>query len=567
MIRLIRKLIFVDTTEDEKGLPSRYRRMWLNTVLAVAAVGVIPLLLVTGINYYLYQQSFKKEITQPIRRITAITKHSLESFLEERIAAAKYVVSREQPKDLFDEAKLKGIFKRMRNSFGGLVDIGVLDSEGVMRTYTGPYDLKGKNYRNQDWFNKSLARDLYVSDVFLGHRQLPHFIIAVKRDEGMGKPLIFRATIDIEGIVKRIHVAGLKRNSDAFLVNKDGLLQTPSSLFGKTLDKFNGYIPPYSQESELYENITLNKKKYLMGVAYIENSSFIYLILVDQEKIMDTWFTYQGEMLIIFFVSIIILIVLIMRITTIWVSRIKEADLRREATLHNAEHTNRMASIGRLAAGVAHEINNPLAIINEKAGLITDIMKISPDLPNKEKLLSQTDKIIQSVNRCSDITHRLLGFARHMDIKYEPVDIPNLIQEVLSFLEKEASYRDISVDINVTKNIPTIQSDKGQLQQLFLNLINNSFDAMEVGGHLQITIASALSNKISISITDDGKGIPKKNMERIFEPFYTTKKAKGTGLGLSITYGIVQKLGGRISVDSEVGKGTTFVVTLPISLP
>ncbi len=568
MGRLLAKFFFVDDPDVEnEGSSSRYRRMWRNTVFAVAAVCIIPLLTITTINYYLYQQSFQKEITQPIQRITAITKRSLESFLEERISAAKYVVSRERPEDLFDSEKLAGIFKRMRQSFGGIVDIGVVDSEGIMQTYVGPYELHGKNYQDQDWFTKSLVRDVYVSDVFLGHRKVPHFIIAIKRDGEKGEPLIFRATVDIEGMVRQIQVAGLKRYSDAVLINRDGLLQTPSRLCGSDLVPFSGEVPPYSEGTQLFEDMKIKDRTYFMGSAYIEKSPFIFIILVEKKGLMAGWLAYQGEMLGILIASVLAIMLLIMRITNRWIMRIREADLRREATLHNVEHTNRMASIGRLAAGVAHEINNPLAIINEKAGLINDILDYSGDIPQKDKLSKQTDTIIKSVNRCSDITHRLLGFARHMDVKHEPVAIDSLIRDVLGFLEKEAMYRDIQVDMQVTEALHTIHSDKGQLQQLFLNLINNAFDAMKKGGRLLISIENRPLECVSITIKDDGVGIPKDDMEKIFEPFFTTKKNKGTGLGLSITYGIVKKLRGTISVESEIGKGTSFIVTLPVNRP
>jgi signal transduction histidine kinase len=239
--------------------------------------------------------------------------------------------------------------------------------------------------------------------------------------------------------------------------------------------------------------------------------------------------------------------------------------MRREASMHNIEHTNRMASIGRLAAGVAHEINNPLAIINEKAGLIKDLLGMSESQPlDKERLLKQTTSIIQSVTRCSEITHRLLGFARHMDVRIEPVAVEALIHDVLGFLEKEADYRGIHVKMDVADALPTIHSDRGQLQQLFLNLINNAFEAMKKGGNLEITLKDRGPEHVEVKIRDDGIGIAQKDIEHIFEPFYTTKKGKGTGLGLSISYGIVKKLRGTIYVESELGKGTTFTVTLPV---
>ncbi len=300
-----------------------------------------------------------------------------------------------------------------------------------------------------------------------------------------------------------------------------------------------------------------------MGSAAIEGSPFIFVILVGQKKLMSGWLLYQGEMLAFLVVSIVAILLIIMWITTGWVHRLKESDLHREATLHNVEHTNRMASIGRLAAGVAHEINNPLAIINEKAGLITDILGSSPGTPQKEKLLQQTGSIIKSVTRCSEITHRLLGFARHMDTKHEPIVIDKLIREVLGFLEKEAIFRDIRIEMTVADSLPTVHSDQGQMQQLFLNLINNAFDAMEKGGCLRIDIRGLKPGRVSVTIEDDGIGISQANLENIFEPFFTTKKSHGTGLGLSITYGIVKKLKGTIEVESEVGKGTRFTINLP----
>jgi two-component system NtrC family sensor kinase len=563
-----KKIFFTDRHIEEAGKSSRYRRMWQKTVIAVSAVSIIPLVGITGVNYFMYRKSFQKELTQPIHSIASVTKHSLESFIEERIAAAKYVASRERSEDLFDEDKVAGIFKRMRQSFGGIVDIGVIDSDGIMRTYAGPYDLKGKDYRDQDWFGKVLVRDVYVSDIFLGHRQLPHFVIAVKRENEEGRPIIFRATVDTEGLAQQIKIAGHIQNSDTFLLNREGILQTQSRFFGDAFQQFPGMLPPYTEGPQLIEDLKIQDNSYIMGYSFINRSPFLFVIIAHREDILSGWQTYKKEMLASLILSTLAILLLIMRITSNWVERIKQADLRREASLHNIEHTNRMASIGRLAAGVAHEINNPLAIINEKAGLIKDLLGMAESIPpDREKLIKQTNSIIQSVTRCSEITHRLLGFARHMDIKTEPVAIDVLIRDVLGFLEKEADYRDIHIDMHVADTLPTIHSDRGQLQQLFLNLINNAFEAMGKGGELEISIMDRDPDHVVVKITDNGIGIAQKDIEHIFEPFYTTKKTKGTGLGLSISYGIVKKLRGTIYVESELGRGTTFTVTLPVVRP
>jgi two-component system NtrC family sensor kinase len=562
---LFQKFIFSGTPGDKAEYSSRYRRMWRNTVLAVSAVCLVPLLTITGVNYYMYHRSFRHEITQPIEHISATTKRSLESFLEERIAAAQYIVSREQAEDLYDPEVLDGILGRMRNSFGGIIDIGVVDSGGVMRAYAGPYDLDGKSDREQDWFKKAVLRDVFVSDVFLGHRNLPHFIIAVNRSDTSGRSLIFRSTIDTDFIIRQIQLAGTKRDYDAFLINRAGLLQTPSRLYGEALDSFPGGFPQYSDNPVLVDEVVIEGQDYFMGSTSIAGSPFILVILVGQKNLMSGWFVYQREMLAFLIISVVAILLIIMWVTTGWVGQLKESDLQREATIHSVEHTNRMASIGRLAAGVAHEINNPLAIINEKVGLITDILGSTTEVPQKEKLLKQAGMILKSVTRCSKITHRLLGFARHMDTTHEPIAVDALIREVLGFLEKEASFRDVLIDMTVSDSLPTVCSDKGQMQQLFLNLINNAFDAMENGGCLQINICDLKPDKVSVTIVDDGIGISKDDLKNIFEPFFTTKKSLGTGLGLSISYGIVQKLHGTIKVESEVGKGTCFTITLPVS--
>ena len=173
--------------------------------------------------------------------------------------------------------------------------------------------------------------------------------------------------------------------------------------------------------------------------------------------------------------------------------------------------------------------------------------------------------MLGSVARCKTITHRLLGFAKHMNVQNELIDLPLLVKEVLGFLEREIQYRNIHVEMTGEKDLPNIYSDRGQLLQVFLNLLNNAVSAVKDRGHIDIGITRPDKAWISVSVADDGVGIEKKNLQRIFEPFFTTKEGAGTGLGLSITYGIVQKLGGKISVESEWGRGTCFTVLLAVT--
>jgi signal transduction histidine kinase len=265
-------------------------------------------------------------------------------------------------------------------------------------------------------------------------------------------------------------------------------------------------------------------------------------------------------------ISMIIIVIVILGSTSYVVRLLRKSEMRQAKVLHDMEYTNKMASIGRLAAGVAHEINNPLAIINEKAGLIKDFATLKPDFNYKDKTINGVDSILKSVERCSAITHRLLGFAKRMDVNTEVIDLELLLKEVVGFLEKEASLRNIEINFNIADELPSIASDRGQLQQVFLNILTNAYYAVREGGKIDIHANQVSKYDLEISIADTGVGISEENLEHIFEPFYTTKGKYGTGLGLSITYGIVQKLGGNISVKSKLGEGTQFSVHLPIKL-
>ncbi len=242
---------------------------------------------------------------------------------------------------------------------------------------------------------------------------------------------------------------------------------------------------------------------------------------------------------------------------------------RAENALRESEQlllqAHKMEAIGRLAAGVAHEINNPLAVINENAGLMKDLLEFSEDIEQiKEKFFGTLDVIFESVNRCRTITHRLLGFARRTDISYAVIDVNDAVREVIGFLEKEILYKNIHLKMNLKEDLPSVVSDKGQLQQVILNIINNAIDAVEKGGFIEIITDIKDENAVRVSVRDSGHGIPEDIIKHIFEPFFTTKeKGKGTGLGLSISYGIIRKMGGTILVESKDGNGTTFIVELP----
>jgi two-component system NtrC family sensor kinase len=548
---------------DHEGSTRRYKVLRRNLIATVVVVAIVPLLLMALINHQLYRRSLRKEIVDPMRILLNKTSHSFELFLAERHSAVSFIASAYGYHELADQKTLDRVFQVMRIEFGGFVDLGLVDSSGLQVSYVGPYELSGKSYRDHEWFQEVSVRGSHISDVFLGYRSYPHFVIAVKHHDPDERDFILRTTIDTARFDALIASMGLDPASDAFIVSNDGVLQTSSRYYGGVLEEFPLSMPPLTREANVIETVDQQGREIMFGYTYFEDPEFVLVLIKPRSEVFKSWYTVQSGIFLIFVIALIVVLGVAFKVSDVLVRRIEESDRKREISYRTMEHTNKLASIGRLAAGVAHEINNPMAIINEKAGLMKDLLDRAPDFALRERFLQLTESIRQTVDRCSSITHRLLGFARRMDAEIEAVDVNQTVLEVYGFLEKEAFHRDIEVRLELADDLPRVASDRGQLQQVFLNILNNSFSAVDDGGQVIVRSWEHDPESVAVSIQDNGVGMSKETMKYIFEPFFSTRKTTGTGLGLSITYGLVVKLGGRIDVKSREGEGSLFTVYLP----
>jgi PAS domain S-box-containing protein len=220
--------------------------------------------------------------------------------------------------------------------------------------------------------------------------------------------------------------------------------------------------------------------------------------------------------------------------------------------------TEKLAALGQLAAGVAHEINNPLG------GILVYSYLLLEDLEAGRPERLQAEKIVREATRCKEIVQGLLEFSRHMPSKMVPLDLNNLLEEVLSLVEDHLIFQNIRLLRHLAPGLPPVQGDKSRLEQVFINLLMNSGEAMKGEGQLTVTTALEAGDLVSVRFQDTGPGIPESHLSRLFDPFFTTKEVgRGVGLGLSISYGIIQKHLGRIYVEKTGPQGTTFVVELP----
>jgi two-component system NtrC family sensor kinase len=548
--------------------PQRYAVIRRKLVLIMVAVAVLPLSIMSVINFQQYQNTLSRELQNPMRVLLGKTRSAFEFFLAERTASVSFVAAAYSFADLADERELNRIFQVIKQKFSGFVDLGLITANGAQVSYAGPYKLQGKDYSEQAWFNEVVFKGRYVSDIFLGFRHFPHLVIAVQHLAEDGSYWVLRATIDTRQLEQLIASAGLEPDMDMFMVNRAGVLQTNSQSYGRVLEKLPFEMPMASYETNVQTFVDPAGRDLFLAYTYLPDTEYVLMAVKPRSNALKTWYTLRTDLVAIFLAGVLVILVAAYKLMGVLIRRLQESDEHRELALRQMEHSQKLSSIGRLAAGVAHEVNNPLAIINEKAGLMKDLMAMRQEFPDRERYAGLIEAILRSVERCRGITHRMLGFARQMDVKIENIDVNEVLRETLSFLEKEAAYRNIELAVQLDEKLPVIASDRGQLQQVFLNIVNNAFAAVaDQEGKISVTTGALGQDNVAISIQDNGCGMAEDTLKHIFEPFFTTKKGAGTGLGLSITYGIVKRLGGDIAVQSRPGQGTVFSIFLPQTAP
>jgi two-component system NtrC family sensor kinase len=239
----------------------------------------------------------------------------------------------------------------------------------------------------------------------------------------------------------------------------------------------------------------------------------------------------------------------------------RTADLKRaQAQLVQSE---KLSSLGRLSASIAHEINNPLAGILTFAKLIIRTLEQgSPDDSQRKVLIKNLHLVQRESERCSAIVRNLLDFARDRPLARRDVDLVMVVEEALQLISHQIQIQGVTL-VKHVEPVPLVLADFGQLRQAFVNIALNACEAMGKGGTLTVRVHLADVDTVELVVADDGPGITQENLDRIFDPFFSTKE-KGTGLGLSVVYGIVQRHDGHIHVQSEVGRGTTFFIRLPV---
>ncbi|MBN2058931.1 MAG: two-component sensor histidine kinase [Deltaproteobacteria bacterium] len=540
------------------------------------AVPFIPFILILSTGYYYFANSLETSTTSSMKRIVDDHRQMIESFLNERKADLEFVQQAYAFEELGRSHTLIKVFRLLQTQSNAFVDLGIFDELGIHIAYHGPYELKGKIYSHTEWFQNVMKHGYYISDIFLGYRKVPHFIIALAREENDRKWVI-RATIDtlmFNELVKKIRIGS---TGEAYILNKTGHLQTERRSGGNLMELDKEYLPhlTYHEGAKTFIAKSSGNGQCLYVTTWLKDRQ--WQLVVRQEK-SDAFQSLRAATYLIVIISVIggiLILAVAFFLTNRIVRRMQQLDAEKDLLGEQLIRASRLAELGEMAAGFAHEINNPLQIIKYEQTLIEMLMaeiKQKGDLRESETLSEIEDSFQQinlQISRCAEITGAILKFGHKTETKHQNVDLNNFIPEVIAMVSNKAKVNGIALTQQIQDEPLYVHVDPAQLQQVFINLFNNAIDAVIErhgghGGNISVEILLSDNGIIRIQVRDNGCGISPENLKKIFSPFFTTKPVgKGTGLGLSVCYGIINNMGGSMHVSSEQGHGTTFTVNIP----
>lgn len=531
------------------------------TVLLIASI--LPLLIL-GLGTWIVVGGLLQDKSLEVHR-ALVRGHAakIDLYLAERLRALEFASRELSATDRASRAALRRTLENLNASYTmSFIDLGIIDQNGRHLAYVGPYALEDKNYSAETWFLDVFAQGAYVSDVFLGFRGVPHVVIAILRREE-DRSWILRATINSDPFYSLVRTELLGQTGDAFIVNRQGLYQTPPR-GGRVLEP-SPIRNPEPHSGVLQSRIGDGEDAMLQATTWLNGGRWMLVVNQAESEIRAPL---RHAMMLGFTVALLagcLLVGTIFFATWHLSNRIDQANAQRDRIHDDLMRSARLASIGELATGLAHEINNPLAIISAEQTNLGDMLDDLPGTtPMRSEMLNSVARCARQVERCGGITAKMLQFGRKGDTVIKPTDLAPRLQEAASLLSRQASVRNVQLKLEVEPGLPPVMVEPTELEQVIVNLLSNSLQALDGGGKIEISARSS-GDAVLLEVTDNGPGIPKEHLDRIFEPFFTTKPAgKGTGLGLAVCHGLVRGWGGEIDAASIPGKETTIRIRLRV---
>ena len=551
-----------DTTEY-------FNKLRLRLKLGFLAAFSLPVIALAVYFHFQFNPTLRETGKLHLASLAESQRNTIDLFLQERVTNIFSLFHGKEFTLDPSQQDMDRYLRDLRQTSDAFIDVGFCNSEGVQVGYAGPFpDLYGKDYSNEDWFVSVMERDTnyHISDIYLGFRKKPHFTIAVKQLIDT-KPYVMRATLDPDKFYIFLRNISRGKGVDSVLVNKRGYYQVVDPDRGALLGK-SEYMPPGSEGSGV-EEISANGNSILVAYVWLKETPWV--LMVRQPLDIAYAEIYRERTIMIASTAAIMAVMgfLVWMMTDRLLKGAQATAESHEKLQSELIHASKMASVGELAAGIAHEINNPLAAVVATTGVIRDLFDPEFDLQwTPEMIREELANIDIAVFRARGITQTLLKFSRRNPPRLVLGNLNSILDEVVGGLKEQAfQVSNIELVRDYAPDLPEIPIDADQMSQVFLNLINNAGDAIDGAGTITLSTRHGDSS-VRVTVTDTGVGMTSEVMQQVFLPFYTTKEiGKGTGLGLSVSSSIVESFGGRIEVQSMPGAGSSFTVVVPVNRP
>ncbi|WP_394699919.1 ATP-binding protein [uncultured Pseudodesulfovibrio sp.] len=543
-------------------------RLLLVTMIVIPA---IPLLISAAIGFYSFAGASKRFSVSSIRQAAVDRAALIDEFLHERRNDLDSFMALLPVDSLHGQEALTELTSWLRSGGPVFQDMGLIDPQGRHAAYVGPFGLADKDYSDADWYRETLQNGYFISDVYLGYRKVPHFVIAVTRRID-GRVWTLRATVNPTIFGNMVGAPGLGDTGEAYILNSQGLFQTNRRSGGALLER-DGYPYPPQNENLISFTGTDDDEEYLFASARLNDGKWRLIVRQKEEEAFQTVVMASYTVLFVLLCGGAVIVVLALIVSR----RLSETLRGQAAAVDKLEgqllQAARLAELGEMAAGFAHEINNPLQIMKTDLALLELTLKDVTDVcDNREacdELKEIADQFQIQIGRCAAITREILRFGRQDAPHVEDMDLADFLPKVGAMIRNKAQVNGIDVTCDVGPDVPPVIADPGQLQQVMVNLLNNAIHAVvdrhgSKGGRIEVAARGDDRGRAVITVADNGCGINQESLSKIFMPFFTTKApGQGTGLGLSVCHSIIDALGGELTVDSTKGEGTTFTVRIP----
>ncbi|WP_415718361.1 sensor histidine kinase [Maridesulfovibrio sp.] len=540
-------------------------------LLSMIIVPFIPLIVAATIGYYSHVRSTEKLALSAIRLAAVDHGDMITFFLNER--RSDLMESMELlGVEIGNTTKARAMLTELRSLRSDMYsDLGLIDPDGNQVAYVGDYPLENKNYLESDWYRKTISKGYNISDIYLGLRGVPHLNVSVSKLIA-NKEWVLRATLRPGALRRLAEKVNIGDTGEAYIINSASRLQTSRRSGGEMFDR-DRYPYPAQKNGVITFSGVINSEKYIFASTSLNDGKWR---LIVRQKRADAFQASNSALFLILAILVCGGSVLVL-LAVFASNKVYDMLTRQADTVCALEgqfiRAAKLAELGEMSAGFAHEINNPLQIMKSDLALLDILLEEQAESfgegENKDEILEINRQLKLQIDRCAGITREILNFGRQNEPELKEISIVDYLPQVATMVEKKAKLEGIRLTFDVDRLTPPVLADQGLLQQVMVNLLNNAIHAVveqhgPEGGEIVVAAGPDLNGDTLIKVGDNGIGIHEKDMDRIFLPFYSTKKDRnGTGLGLAVCHSVIDSLGGRLRVRSERHKGTEFSITLP----